>query len=1356
MADPARDFHEQWLGMVQPVEGLVVSLPTLLGAQVAQRLPLEARDRLAALSYGVPCDDGVERLAVDLESLLFDDALLAFRRDDFDGGELGGGRLPRDLSLWVPEGRQEIVPTLALRRKEPADPGDDATPAARAGARYQLLVWRLPDGLDLDRPESTTGSWDYPPTAKLERLLRHTRVTAGLLTNGGSLRLMVAPHGESSGWMTFHVGDMVTVGGRPILDALVMLLGRPSFFGRAPSARLPALLEDSRKRQADVTEQLADQVFGALGLLLAGFEAAAQRDGSDALDDARRLGDDPIEGDHLYGGLLTVLLRLVFLLYAEDRGLVPIEHPLYAEHYSVLGLFDQLQADAGEFPDSMDRRFGAWDRLVALFRAVWLGVEHDDLRLPPRGGRLFDPNRYPFLEGWPRGGSAPVRLASARAAVRVPSVDDATVYGVLRRLLVLDGQRLSYRALDVEQIGSVYEALMGYHVVQVFSPAVCLKPNRFWLESSELLEVPPSRRAVWLQEQAGLARAMAQKVAKATKDLADPEALAEALQPFRQARVERAEAGRLVLQPGSERRRTSSHYTPRSLSGPIVRRTLEPLLAAMGEEPTSEQLLELKICDPAMGSGAFLVEACRYLADRVVAAWTREGRLGRADAPNGEPAAGRGPAADSSDARDDVVVRARRLVAQRCLYGVDKNRFAVDLAKLSLWLETLSRDLPFTFLDHALRWGDSLVGLDFRQIRGFHWQPEGQDTLASEALDEALDEAIALRQQILDLAGQGEDAQREKERLLRDADDALNHARLIGDLVVGAFFAHDRAKDRALELAERLTAVHLWLQEGGGGTPPAKLLQLQRQIRERVPVFHWMLELPEIFYADRPDPLDHGRVNHAAYIDAFIGNPPFLGGKSISTNHGDAYSAWLAMIHQAGKNGDLSAHFFRLADRLLGKHGTLGLIATNTIAQGDTRLAGLRPLVTSGLEIYEATRTLPWPGAAAVTVSVVHLAKGHPVERLEERRLDDVRVEAINSRLRPKPERAEPETLANNQNLSFQGTIVVGIGFVLTPAERDALIARDRKNADRIFPYLGGEEINSSPTQDFHRYVINFGAMSLAEAEQWPDLIGIVRENVKPERDRVKRKAHREKWWHFGDKRPALYEALAPLDRCLVTSRVTKHLNFSFQPTSRVFADRLYVFPLRCHTAFTAMQSRVHSSWAWLLSSTLEERLNYSGENCFETFPFPKPDPRAELPELEAIGEQLYDTRARYLVDTEQGLTQCYNRLKDPHDDDPRVVELRRLHLAMDRAVLHAYGWGDIAVPPYTTPETEAEHRALETFEDEVIDRLFQLNAERAKEERRLALAAAAAAKGAANGKGAKKPGPRKKKGHAGQGGLFD
>src|SRR5690606_17422857 len=233
----------------------------------------------------------------------------------------------------------------------------------------------------------------------------------------------------------------------------------------------------------------------------------------------------------------------------------------------------------------------------------------------------------------------------------------------------------------------------------------------------------------------------------------------------------------------------------------------------------------------------------------------------------------------------------------------------------------------------------------------------------------------------------------------------------------------------------------------------AELRELQRVLRETQVPFHWGVEFPEVFYQERPDPLDGGKVNSAAAVDAFVGNPPFLGGKLISGQFGDSYSSWLEQLHSASKNADLSAHFFRRAAMLLGKHGTIGLIATNTIGQGDTRATGLQHLVRHGFAIYDATVNLPWPGEAAVTVSVVHLAKGSPAKETTVR-LEGATVRAINSRLRPTPERADPQKLAANAGCSFQGSIVLGMGFVLPPEERDALITKDPRNGERISPYL--------------------------------------------------------------------------------------------------------------------------------------------------------------------------------------------------------------------------------------------------------------------------------------------------------------
>jgi hypothetical protein len=308
--------------------------------------------------------------------------------------------------------------------------------------------------------------------------------------------------------------------------------------------------------------------------------------------------------------------------------------------------------------------------------------------------------------------------------------------------------------------------------------------------------------------------------------------------------------------------------------------------------------------------------------------------------------------------------------------------------------------------------------------------------------------------------------------------------------------------------------------------------------------------------------------------------------------------------------------------------------------------------------------------------------------------------------MKPYPERRPPAKLVENGGCSFQGSMVAGMGFTLTPDERDALVKQNPRNAQRIFPYLGGQEVNTSPTQDFDRYAISFGAMSLEEAVAWPDLLAVVREKVKPERDKLRNNAdgrrYKAMWWRFGRWSPALYAALAPLSRCLVTACHAKHLMFAFQPTDRIFSHGLYAFPLGHYAAFAVLQSRVHEPWARLLSSSLEDRLRYAASDCFDTFPFPTPDPRAKHPALEKAGEKLYDARAKFMVEADQGLTKTYNALKDPNCSDRTVLKLRGLHEAMDRAVLDAYGWGDIDVLQYPEP-----------LGLEVIDRLYALNQDR-------------------------------------------
>jgi len=1319
MSDAARRFHETWLGMVQPSEGLVVTIPALIEADCFERQ--SADDHRGFLEFleeapkeSATAGDGPAALRIGgvlnflVEGLGWNDALL--EREP-----------PEDLSLYVPEGGQTIAPTAALRypdyAKSPEVSGQSLPPAAREGQAFRILVWELPDGLPFNEPEMVTGSWEYPPEKKFERLLRECRVPVGLLTSRRAIRLLYAPLGEASGYIDFRVQDMAEVAGRPIFDALVMLLSAERIEGVAPDRQLEAILKRSREMQAEVTTALSSQVFTALEVLLQGFEAADLRQGGALLRPVMEQ-----ERDILYEGLLTVLLRLVFLLYAEDSGLLPTEHALFSKHYSLYALFERLEQERGQYPDAMNRRYSAWPQLLALFRSVFLGVDHGELHLPPREGHLFDPHRFPFLEGF-EGNVVPIRDAEERAHSQAPTVDDETIYQVLRNLVYLGNERLSYRNLYEEQIGSVYEALMGYYTMRVESPSVCIKPSDSkvaptWLSAEDLLRLKPAQRSKWLKENVGLAGARSKKLLQELSlierhhDLSPDDLVKAATKRLEDERVKGSEVAcerRIIIQPSSERKRTSSHYTPPSLSAPIVARTLEPLLATFGPEPASAQILSLTVCDPAMGSGAFLVAACRYLGEHLLEAWVREGRADRLQAKE-----------------HDALIYARRLVAERCLYGVDKNPFAVELAKLSLWLVTLQREKPFTFLDHNLRCGDSLVGCSFEQITAFHWNPGKQMGLFEAELQESLEEAIRARASIVERSPEDTpEANREMRTAMEDADDALSRLRFIGNLLIGAFFSAEKDKVRENERIRRLDLVQRWLD--GDADDSAEVEFLAAETRDRLRPFHWMIEFPEVFYVGRVDPLTNQISEEPACLDAVVGNPPFMRGFDVSGRLGTPYRDWLLQSHRPARgNADYCSHFFRRMDDMLGGHGTLGLIATKTIAQGDTRETALQPMIRQGGVIYDAIDALPWPGEASVTIAVVHLAKGNSRQFVRSVRLNGEEVPVINSRLRPKPERADPQRLRSNAGYASQGSQIYGPGFLLTPEERGALIDKNPRNADRIFPYLGGEEVNTSPSQDFDRYVISFHDMSLENASEWPDLIDIVRERVKPGREQLRMdnssaRVLRKLWWRYQAHRPDLYAALSELDRCLVCAQVTKHLCFSFQPTNRIFSHKLYVFPLASYSIFAVLQSRLHIRWTHVLSSTLGATLTYSATDCFHTFPHPKPSPAAAIPELERLGSLVYETRAEFMLDTDQGLTKTYNALKDPTINDRRIQELRQLHIEMDRAVLAAYAehtgdktWLDIRVPPYTDPQTPAEESLHQTFEDEILDHLFALNEQRA------------------------------------------
>jgi Eco57I restriction-modification methylase/MmeI, target recognition domain len=1305
MSTTSPDSDLEWLDHLQPV-GLVVARSVLkdLGLVAIHQTPVDSGAVAELL------EPDTEKPALT-DPWKFVETVLGWEARHVDGAR-GSNPIPRELMVSLPEQGVVLSPTWAVMEL------GDATDL------WQLLVRIEPPGVDPDERGALDG-WEATPHQRFERLLRDTRVFAGMLISDHTLRLIYAPRGETSGYLTFPLRPLGTVAGRPMLGGLKLLLDGFRLFADGADRRLPALLKRSREAQASVSTALAGQVLGALHELLRGFDRAEGKL-------IRELAQTRPE--HLYEGLLAALMRLVFVLYAEDRGLLPSRtdaraREVYEKSYSLRGLYARLTEDAALNPDTMEERRGAWGHLVALFRLVHTG--HRSGFMQARGGKLFDPDEFPFLEGRHSQGDSP----------RVPSLSDGCILQILEGLMTLqmrgrERERLSYRALDVEQIGSVYETVMGFTVQPAPGRMLAIKAGKnnrtpVFVNLNELLRHKGKARLKHLKESTGrsqLSNTQANQI-EAAVTVEDTAAALESIVDERAApRKQITPADTPILQPTGERRRTGSYYTPRTLTEPIVKYALESTFARLTEDATPAQVLELRVCDPAMGSGAFLVAACRALGERLVKAWARW--------PNTRP---------QIPADEDEQLHARRIVAQRCLYGVDKNPRAVDLARLSLWLATLARDHEFTFLDHALKCGDSLVGLTRRQIESLHWDNTNDLPLFAGLLKEKLDAAVLGRQEIREAA---DDVSRVvQEARHRQVESQIESTRLIGTAIVAAFFGNTKPKAREVARQE----IEVWANGPADEMwPHLEDLSLKLSAGDHpVLPFHWEIEFPEVFARAQPG------------FDAIVGNPPFAGKNTIIATNAKNYLVWLQALHEgAHGNADLVAHFFRRAFSLIRQEGAFGLIATNTIRQGDTRASGLAAIIRDGGAIERATRRLKWPGEAAVIVSVVHVMRGESVSPI----LDGARVRRISAYLVEGDLDTSPRALVANQGRSFIGSYLLNMGFTFDDvaaakgetedlAKMQALIEKDVQNVERIFPYIGGAEVNNEPRHAHHRFVIDFGDLPLRRdpvleswnvmdspqrqealrlgivptdypepvAADWPELLNIVDERVRPARVTDNRPAYRTYWWRFAERRSRLRSAMSALRRVLVIGcGASAHLAFAFLPVGPVFAHTLTIVTYQSDAAFCVLQSRIHELWARFFSSSMKDDLRYTPSKCFRTFPFPRGfDTDATL---EATGAAYYSHRAEMMVRRNEGLTKTYNRFHARNDHNADTERLRTLHAEMDAAVLRAYRWEDLAerasaqfieqdADEGKTPKTRLDWPA--DFQDAVFSRLLALNAER-------------------------------------------
>jgi hypothetical protein len=1353
--------HTEWLSLVE-VAGPFLAIPVLekvfpQGLDVVET----PKSGLLRRAYEEWCD-AVDESDPKLNELHREWIRLVFEKIlEYDERIL----IPRsaqdsDLIYTTHDRAGTFVPDWALRR-----PND---------GKNLLLVSVQPPRTDLDGVRSGE-RWLAAPLERMTLLCRATGVRLGIVTDGERWVLVDAPVGENSSIVSWYARLWFQ---EPItLKAFASLLGVRRFFG-PEDGTLPMLLQESLAYAEEVTDTLGEQVRRAVELLVQCLDKANQ-----ARNDELLRNVSPAE---LYEAGLTVMMRLVFSLCAEERGLSLLGDPIYDRHYALSTLRGRLTEEADRYgPEVLERRHDAWARLLAVFRAIHGGMEHETLRMPALGGSLFDPDRFPFLEGRPKGSHW-----RDKTAAPLP-IDNRTVLLLLNALQVLERHggalTLSYKALDVEQIGHVYEGLLEHTVMRL--PQVTLSlvgSNKAKNPNLTLVEMEKAVRsgerdlvelvnAATGRTETAIENALKKEVDEATAAKllfacdGDTE-LVRRVRPF--AHLLRKDAwgafivyktGSFAVTIGADRRETGTHYTPKSLTESVVEATLESVVytgPAEGEPrerwqlKSSAELLDLKICDSAMGSGAFLVQVCRWLAERLVEAWGKEEAAGKTVTMDGKVEERARMSEPMPPSLDERLLIARRLIAERCLYGVDINPLSVELAKLSIWLVTLAKGRPFGFLDHNLRHGDTLLGIHrLQQLTHLEMNPEygkHQVRIFEKEIMAAVQEAIALRKSLREITIRDIRDVEAMARLDLESRKKLAAVETVADAMIGeAFQAAGNAKalESALEnLSKRIgnfldgdtdtgTAIAAESRQAlsidlAAGKPPRK-------------PFHWALEFPEVF--------ENGG------FDAIVGNPPFMGGQKITGNLGTVYRDFLVAHLAGGKKGsaDLCAYFFLRNATLLRKNGMMGLLATKTIAQGDTREVGLEQLEKAGYTIVRGVASRKWPGTANLEVAYVWIRRG---EWKGVRLLDDKPATGIGSFLtQPGQVIGNPYRLKANADKSFQGSIVLGMGFVLEPEAAQSLIAKDFRNEKVLFPYLSGEDLNSRSDQSPSRWVINFfdwplqregldGTWKNADAKQkkqwlqdgtaptdypdpvaadYPDCLAIVEAKVKPERTRIKndgkfvlRKPLPQRWWIYAEKRPKLYSTIAGMNRVLVHGFVSKYLAFGFVPNGIVYAGPMNVIAYSSYNHFAILQSTIDETWVRGLPSALENRMRFLPGDHYETFPFP------QIPkELEDIGQRYYEHRQKIMESRQEGLTATYNRFHKPKETTADIQKLRELHMEMDKAVAVAYGWNDLDLG-HGFHETKQGLRftICETARQEVLQRLLQLNHERYAEEVRQGL----------------------------------
>ncbi|GDY33656.1 Eco57I restriction-modification methylase domain-containing protein [Gandjariella thermophila] len=1335
-ASSAGEAHRAWLELVD-TDGPFLAVPALKRVW-PQGMPQIPADALATLKEAKPAFEKAWESWDKERGERDNQAALDFYRSERDAWI---DVVLREVIGWGDSYTTDLTaPALATVADGVTSPNRAVTVHPTGALLHGDTVGALVlvvDPVDSLRDPLDDG-WASSPIDRMEELLRHSGIPIGVVTDGRWWAIVSA---RKETMVASGIVDAQTwIEERGVLNAFVELLHRRRLVGGNPEDRLTEIFGRSVAEAEEITEALGVQVRRAAELLVQALSEAA-------LDAVRRREPDPLPEDRseVYEAAVTVMMRVVFLLFAEERGLLP-ENQLFAMGYGIadrLDVLDRRLRDEGS--EALDATYLTWHRLLATSHALYSGASFEDLRLPSYGGSLFDPERFGFLTARNERGTLTITVSDLVMLEVLRSVQVAQLKGEPAR-------RISFRDIDVEQIGYIYEGLLGYTTIEVDEVTLGLigtsgqEPEMTLADLEQLAgrhrgdsalaeailaSVKETQPAAKPPTKAALAKAIrtsseVEDAERALRAVTTDPALRDRLRPFIGIIRRDLRNRPLVVQPGGvlvvetpSRATAGAHYTPRSLAEEVVRYALQPLVYSPGPYDTpdesswrllrSDQILDLKVADIACGSGAFLVAAARYLAERLIEAWHIEG------VAIGTPA--------------DLKIRAIRKVVASCLYGADINAMAVEMCKLSLWLVSLDPKLPFSFVDDKILHGNSLLGLtDAKQLEALHIDPsqattqylfdigDGDQIVRHLDVDGVLRRAANLRRSLASEVN-NDDPQRSaatKRRQWRDYQKLTRQLTDIADGVIAAGLRLGGKPGRALNEAYdnlRIAVGNAYPPEGE--QPDRTMLDqiLAAGLTPTVPTdydrwkpLHWILAVPDV--------IEHGG------FDAVIGNPPFLGGKKVSNATGSNVREWLVNILAGGSKGnaDIVAYFFLRATSLLSSHGNLGMIATKTVAQGDTREVGLDQMDAGGFTIMRSIQSRSWPSASAnLEYAAVWGTRGRVAENAE-RIADEVAVRGITTLLEPAGRVEGRQTkLAENRGIAFIGSNVNCVDeFTMHPEHARRLLVDDPTLDDVLRPYLGGEDLNQRPQCDASRWIVDFTGLSETEIKRYGAAYRWVLDRVLPARKLLVNKPRlQERWWSYEAPGLNMRRAIAGLNDVLVMALVSKTVMPMRVPTGQVFSHMLGVFATGSFADQAVLSSSMHQMWAIKYGSGMRNDPRYTPSDVFDTFPRPQPTDR-----LAEIGKSLDWERREIMLRRNLGLTKLYNLVNDPDiadSADADIARMRQIHVELDEAVMDAYGWSDVPLEHgFHTYRQMRRWTVSPAARVEILDRLLKENHRRA------------------------------------------